>query len=533
MKTQPYLGIVALLLSSAGLAGGELLFENFDSYAPDTSLSDVPGWTKLEGVAAVGGSISTQRSMSAPCAVELPKPPGSPLATKAIAAFTNFSYTYRRTNGFILRAAAYLYRTNNHQVISMELGHGTNTIIQVTFRTNYQMVAGNYTSSTLSVTGRYEDIQFLYDVSNNIASLFYNGSNIMPWRGIGTPVSTQFNLLAFKRLSSLAGTEGLVLFDNARVEAIPASTLGWWRFEQAEPPLHSDSRAYVTEQTGRFLADSHYDSFETGSWDRLWTAESEVHNARAIGEPRHFFRQVREASIAAGNWTLESILRIDPGTTTFCIFDWAHTVVMSSETDSWIRLSWSDSDSNLTCYLREDGRADTESQYYSALGPLPADGEWHHAAIVKSGNLLETYVNYELLGYQDLSVNGYADGGYVFRTNRSYKACVGAVLSGAAAAGSGVHIDEVRFSARALADHELLQIPAAHFLAPPTNAFSLSWTFCMQTRPLYRYYLEMTTNLSAVSPAWTALTDWWASNFVSRMTIPRPTSANAAFRLRR
>ncbi len=62
-------------------------------------------------------------------------------------------------------------------------------------------------------------------------------------------------------------------------------------------------------------------------------------------------------------------------------------------TNSAILIGWIvDGDAQLRAWIR-DGDNGSSSEEFHNLGHVPADGDWHHVAVVKRGTTLEGYLD--------------------------------------------------------------------------------------------------------------------------------------------
>ncbi len=502
-QTIPLLLAFALVTSSAS---AELMHETFDTYALG-AVSNQPGWESAPTIAVVTAS----NPMSSPNALELfdiaAEPPGI-----ISAGYTNFSYTYRGTNHSVIRAAFDFYRDDTNDAVGAYLElEGDQRLLLVTKNGTVRLNAID--TGTPFITGRYVHVAFYYDMSNNRAAVDYDHIRILDWTDAGGTVSTQFNTLRLARTVQGLGAGGFALFDNIVVESFPADTVVWWRFDACESNILADV-------TGRFEPMVQYGlgrQLEPSVSDPLYAGE-DVRNPHSFRYPWTRSTTNRQGMITFSNWTVECLLRLEPGVPNSSIIDWGTGFGGSTVTNTHIGMSWNRTSTNLQFHLRDGDGDSFSTDYIHPAGRVAADDRWHHVAAVKSGNWLNVYVNYEPAYAGQLET--VARDTYIFDTNSAIRCGVG--LSGGNSATTQTVYDEVRLTARALSTHEFLQLGQPWIVDGECGTEAPIWDLEVVTISGKTYRLDI--GYSSDGPgSWTEITNFVATSHTEQVSFDAPT----------
>ncbi len=514
--------LLGLFLGASLQSDGEFLYEGFESLDVGQSVGQLQGWGTL------GGSdvdcVASSNHVFQGCRALSTTDQGTLVEKWSSAAFTNFSCVYRATNHPIIRMSVMLYRTNNSQVVRLGLGHGTNLQVWAGSSTaKSAIVVNNYTTGVNFVTGRFVNLTLLYNMAENRTALEYDGVNIMPWRSVGSSVSTQFNLFAVRRHIpafdlSIAGE---VTLDAVTVETFPAATEAWFRFED-------DAHDQITEHTGSFRPAPLYFTgfFAPCAWSQLKIENDVVHN-------RNAYRNAISADISRNaltnfflnNWTLEFLASIDDSETTAIsrlLFEITTSEPAMTATNAQISIIWA-TNQFLYASLRKD-RCDLPGGLHNIpqAVPLPADHRWHHIAFVRSGQYLETYLDYELYRYVELTLP-ISDGSYHLTTNHY------AVL-GDVDYTHNSSMDEIRLTGRALAPDEFLSINGAAFMGN-LRLEGTNFHACVEQRDHTGHRIEINTN-NLAGNSWATWHTYTATGTTQDISFGLPTVPHSAIRLR-
>lgn len=375
-------------------------------------------------------------------------------------------------------------------------------------------------------TQMYAQITVHYNMDDNEVCLDYAGERILDWTDAGGSVNTQFNTFGISRLSAGAGTEGKVYFDNVVVETFLDSTVAWWRFEE-------DTGSTSSEQLGRFApaAIIGYSSEKVrSSSNPLHTGESDVANRFARSQPILEPMTNEVGSIVMTNWTLEAVIRVitnDPSYYNSQIISWGTGI--GEDTNTFISCSWQSDEAGVALTLHDSDPIPSGWDYVWAIeNSLPADGKWHHFAMVKTGSTVVVHIDYTALSTNNLDSK--ANGTYIFDTQS--RVTIGKALNNGNTSDPGHIFDEVRLSSRALTPNEFLHLGRPLFRNVPDNPGSPTWNFDVWTIPNEEYAIETTDDLAGPS-GWHIDEVFTASNHISVISTPQPTETNGFLRLLR
>ena len=432
------------LLTAANAA--ELLWQDFDS-APTGSVAALPGWSRAAWLGGITGRVDDiNYSWSDPQILELPWN-----ATASSAVYTNFNSTYTTNEHPVIRCSAKLVTLNTNAYFQLGL-RNSSTGARLAFEgTNgYGTFGFLYRDSVFIplVNDRFVDVTFFYNRSNNHYRLDYDFTNRLAWttNGESGVRVTNFNQFVVARPGGTAGTTGSFLVDDVSVETFPPHVWAWWR-------CTADPNRRVVEQLGSFasaLRDPFSDADRPGSCDPVWDGTADFHNA---GSTRQLAADTAAAAVPlppTTNWTLETVVRMDPAVANTAFFDWS-TNFGHNATSAWIQVGYN---SNGYVYVNlRDARQDNVSYINLALRDYAPNGRWQHLAVVKSNAQLALYVDYQLVTNRTLVPP--ATGAYAFDT--ASRATLGRALNNSNVADANTLFDEIRFSAKALAPAEFLQ----------------------------------------------------------------------------
>lgn len=315
-------------------------------------------------------------------------------------------------------------------------------------------------------TGVFRRLSFSYDTSQNRATLFYDGTNLLPWTDLGGSVATQFNRLAVQRLNGDDPADNLYV-DSISVNSFPRHTYAWWRMDDWDiERLEKGNPSPLGDALNRFPQDRvGYDSPNAGESRSSWVhdAEGDVHNRHSYQHAIWGPGKNLQHTPLFTNWTVEAVLRLREGVLSKTFFAWGRPGPTAS-TKAWIRFGTMGSTNQLTASLRDGQQSFDSYDYLTNLGEFPNDDQWHHVAAVKSGSTLTTYVDYQPLATLPLN---YGQQTYYFDTNTLSQCTIGFSLNGGNAFYSKDLCDEVRFSFEALPPEEFLQSGDPIWTSPP------------------------------------------------------------------
>lgn len=518
-----------LLLITAIMVCAEYLHDSFETYPEHAYISVYDGWSTL-GELGRTGIIITHPVSSGSQAMELPYAAGTTLFNRrALAGYTDFIHPNPTNSHPVIRASVMLYRQNLNQQVSMNLGNRSNQV--VTVKSNLQrtrIVVNSYTTAVNFVVGEYANLTLYYDIDQHLASLDYAGTNIMPWRSVGSSSTNTLNAFSLRRDSVGLGTEGMVAFDEVVVETFPRHTWAWWRFER-------ETYRMIPDRTGRFLPSERPSPGSTSrwvqpSWNMLSVKGQPYHNRQALQQFHTSTLLVPTQETGIQNfWTLEMIVKIAPAQdATVSLFEWGEPNEPQQSTNSWIAVQW-EADSNLRLNLREMSRPDTNRETKLFTNVLPADDRWHHLAVVKSGSQLRMYVDYDFLVIHDLG--DAADDLYAFNTTS--RSVIGQRMQPGATtsrSSENTSADEIRFSWDALGKEDFLQLDQPYLSENVSIQPTTPWYLYAATQPLKYYQAE--TRVLGPSSQWSPNgARFYATRLFSRIPINMPGNRAVAFRL--
>jgi len=496
-------GLLIVVLS-ASLARGELLSESFDEFLLGP-ITNHPGWedNRVALVSnAVPGLVDNTQPYSGGNALELPWAPDYIGRTNfTIAAYTNFHHVWRWSNNPIIRVSLMLYQETDDINIGVSL-HDDNGSSDVTFQCDTNtgtVVFQGVPTGVPIITGRYINIAFLYDMTNNDWALNYNWTNIVPWSGVDASSITQFNRIVLGRFFESAATEGGVWIDDLFIDVFPKPTWAWWRF--GCPAMNR-----IVEELDHFYP-TNKNTYNThlgqGYTDPLYDGEHDMRNAGATHYPRTSRMDTALPTPVMSNWTVEAIYKVSEGHNNFSIFAWG-AGAGTSDTNTLINIGYATSMNAFYVNLRDmDEMSTTYQAMYLPASIVRLDSCWHHVAVVRRGSQLICYTDY-VPSYTN-GITAAADGNYRFGTN--CVSVIGMTLNNGNFA-TNVWYDEIRFSTRALDTTEFLQVgqPVITTLTPGAP----DWTFDVLTISGKTYRAATYTNI------FTAADAVEVTNFVAR-----------------
>ncbi len=514
MKTVRLSLILSLALSSAASAA-ELLWTDFDS-SPTGSVAALPGWSRAAWLGGLTGRVDNINYSHSPSNIlEL-----TWNATASSAVYTNFTSTYTTNEHPVIRCSAKLVTINTNAYFQLGLRNSASGALLAFEGTNgYGTFGFLYRDSIFIplVNDRFVDVTFFYNRSNNHYRLDYDFTNRLAWatNGESGVRVTNFNQFVVTRPAGTASTTGSFLVDDVSIETFPPHVWAWWRCT-LEPG------ARFVEQLGSFkpaFRAGVANAEVPGSSDPVWDGAGDVHNSGAL---RHLQAGPAEAALplpASTNWTFETAFRMAPavGNTTF--FDWS-TNLGHNATSAWIQIGYS-TNGYIYANLRDSQQGDTTYVNLSLRDFFPS-GRWQHLAVVKSNANLTLYVDYQLVTNRVLTSP--ADGSYAFST--ASRASLGIALNGGNPVFADTSLDEIRFSAKALAPVEFLQPGQPLVVAIDNSPTNATWEITAKCILGQSYRLE-TSPSCAPSAIWqpipgTTFTSTYSFHFLNvSNTVPK------------
>ena len=507
---------LCLTLGSAAYAS-ELLWNNFDTAATG-SVANLAGWTRpawLPGT--LTAQVSAAQAYSPSNSLDFPWH-----ATGSTAACTNFNSIYNPTNEHpVIRCSAKLFTANSNAYCLFGLRNsGTGALLSFAATNGYGTFGAETHDAVFVplVTGRYTDVTFFYNRSNNYYRLDYDYTNRVPWTtnnsGTGI-VHTQFNEFVAARLNGTATNTGDFRLDNVRVETFPPHVWAWWRCDDTGP-------AFV-EQLGTFLPTQKNEwtnIVRTGSSDPVFDGQGDFHNEAAMRRlyvpPAACVRPVAPVT----NWTVEVAFRMEPGQPNVCFVDWGKRVGFDTN-GAWLAFGYVQSLQTFYCNLRDAEQADSnyEQTYLGAFSP---NGRWHHVALVKVSSVLSVYLDYQQITNVTLTT-GNADGTYAFDTLS--RAAIGQALNNGNACGEQTLIDEVRVSGRDLTRAEFLQPGQPLFVDILNSALENPWQVAIKGILGRTYRLEASP-VSGPGAAWSPVATATVASTFTSFDVPSAAGTN-------
>ena len=507
-----------LLLFPISAPATEFVFQDFDS-SPLGSVTNTPGWTVYGSLNALTGRVTNVNAYSQPNCLELQQPPGGAVSN-TLAIYTNLLVRYPGSGNPIMRFSTMLYRqpTNGWQNMFISLMSKGAMNLSITTDPGDGTIRFNHIGGFDVDTGvrfasnRYANLTLLYNVSNNLVALDYDGTNILPWTSAGGITETQVDSVVVGRMHTGAAVERAVLFDDFNLVSFPDGVWAWWRFEEG-----SGNR--VAEQLGHFSMTN--DLYPTSSWvpamNDLYYDGDDVHNRYGLKHPATRPIPQNVNTPAFSNWTVEVIFRALPASSgSFDFFDWG-VGSAGVTTNSWISFGWQLSSSNLFFSLRDAHQPTANGDYIPNMGFVRPDGCWHHVAGVKQGDQLTTYIDY--LATATNTLNLFASSGYYFETNAWIS--IGQSLSSGNSASTNVSFDEIRITTHALSPKNFLLPSRPVILSMPADPQATNWSFRAQTPDGKTNRVYLATN--AMAGAQKELTSFVSTGIFNSFTVAAPT----------
>lgn len=436
-------------------AGAQYLDEDFDAL-PAGPISSQPGWESSYNSLPVilSGAVTNVHPWSGSKSVLLaPVTSGLLLGTRV--QYTNFQSSASEGLGPVVRASAWIYRDNLNDALTVRLDHdGQGQILVGTDVADGSIVLSNavsgisWDSDYAWATGRYAHMVIRYDFTNNTTSLDYDGQTLVEWMSMGGSAPTWLNRFGVFRPYA-AASSGMVLVDSMTVEGFPANTYAWWRFDEVDAHHAEDhvGSLFVSRAAHTLVTNA------PPSEESLLCETRDVTNRRAW----QWFSTSNTwvtRRFNATNWTLEAIVHLTtnsqpgllvletstPSANTNSVIEW---FVMESATGHMVMAN-----------LRDGEETGNACDSYGNLGVVPADGQWHHLALVKNSGSLYSYVDYSVVS--QTAARSRSAGGYRF--NITAKVSIGKDLLGTVLlSGPDDRIDELRISRAALSASKFLR----------------------------------------------------------------------------
>lgn len=511
-----------LFLGPAIRSPAAFLEEGFEHLSVGQSAGDLPGWTVLRS-GDVACSADSNRVFEGSRALDVPFQ-GSPVEDRwSSAAFTNFTGQYAPTSHPVIRMSLMLYRENIMQSVTIGMGRGTNLIVWVGSNPlRNAIVVNNHTTAVNFVTGRFASLHLLYDMAENKAALEYDGVNVMPWQAVGSAVCTQFNLFAVRRVTPRADitAQGDVALDLVSVETFPAQTRAWFRFED-EGPLK------LIEHTGSFLPGTlHFTGyFEPGPWSELKGGNGATRNRSARRNFLAYDAAMARSTMILNDWTLEFLMRIDPseknglGTPVFELEPPGSPMTASNAV---IAVNWSTNEFMNVALRMDNCPLPGQLHNLPNFVPLPADGRWHHVALVRISGAVQAYLDYELYNSATLEAD-VSDGSYHPTPEHT-------LSMGRAGMTTNCSLDEVRLTAWALEPGEFIAVNGPAF-AGGWRAEGTNLQVRVEQFDHVSYLVQINTN-QLEGNGWQTWYTYAATGTTQVITFGRPPGPGHILRLR-
>ncbi|MFH0881256.1 MAG: hypothetical protein V2A34_16205, partial [Lentisphaerota bacterium] len=335
------------------------------------------------------------------------------------------------------------------------------------------------------------------------------------------PKLTNFNKFYVSRMAD-ENSEGLVLVDNAHVEAFPTNVVAWWRFDEYDLRYADDAvGSYFPERRGKNWATN-----ANPADSRIYSDGEDVPNYEGRGG-FIYTNMVLWRPIQLGtNWTLEAFVGRNAGSNATQLIALGEYVDGEADTNALISVSIR---TNLVveCLLRDSGSTDNQGDYFGSLFTVPGDQAWHHLALVKSGAVLRCYLDYSLVSSNAMTSD--SDGEYMLRADHS-KVNLGMSFDLGSITTRDTEADEIRLSSAALPPSKFLHVSSPRILSiVPRDAGGWYMFFESPFHP--NYDIEAIADLGGGS--WADTTAFVVTTgHISRVTVPT-LPEGAAFRLRR
>ena len=490
--------IVITALFALPVAAGELLRETFDDVEAG-SITNLPNWS----VIVTAPTISTARPYSSPHALELR--PVTTDRTGAIASnFLALYPTNQPTEHPVIRVSAkfFLPHTNVHLQFGLR-DEQSQRFFYFVITNGLAKFRSHDTGVTLP-TGAYFNVTFHLNRSNTQARLDINNTNLINWGEHTSGVNgARFNQLVIFREPHPSQDQQSVFVDDIRVDTFLPHVLAWWRLDDAMTPFADQLGAFhsptnVSLGTSLVTPNNHpYHPLHDGVDDRA--------NETVMQWPLSPFLACALTSPAFSDWTLESIFRHDPAQTANMFFNWG-TGIGSNTERSYISFS-QHSIYQLCATLRDAHQTTTDKDWLPYLAAYTPDARWHHAAMVKDGTNLYTYLDYQLISVTNLS--SAASGVYIFDTNSVAR--IGQALNHGNPSHPQDRYDQIRLSRTALTPRQFLQPARPLILAPTQSALDPHWQLTVKTIQGRKYQIETTGVLANI---------FWAPYYNFTATAP-------------
>ena len=502
------LGVSFLFISSAR---AELLAEFFDEFEMG-AITNQEEWTAFSN--SLSGIVTNTQAHSGAQSVLLPVPPGNPAeTTSSMLLSAPDAYVWSTNDHPVFRISAQIFCERRDQTVTLSGEYNQNEKLQVVLDGTSGHVHLDGTDTGISfVTNKFVDVVLYYNMSTDQASLDYNGTNIQTWVDMSGSVATQFNEIGVSRESG----SGAVYVDDLFVEVFPASTVGWWRFEEG-----SGSR--TAERTGRFPATSlsiwnGHKEWQEASTDLGYTGREDIPMQHAFSGPNLDTVTNTLSTIVMTNWTFEGVLKIQPEADFNAQFISTGVGWGFNTTNSYLSISWQSDHSNLSVSVHDNGQSTTDSDWVNNYdAKIPADGDWHHFAVVKTNDLIITY-----LDYRPMTTNGLtsiASGVYEFGSDSVVR--IGVTLNNANDASEYHFFDEIRLSSGVLETKEFLQASRPFIETFPTGSPGSTLEYTFMSIPGFNYHLQYTSGLGEPT-VWSNSTATSATDHISSLSMPRP-----------
>ncbi|HOW98353.1 MAG TPA: hypothetical protein P5567_05405 [Kiritimatiellia bacterium] len=509
-----------MVATAAACSAQDFMCETFDGYllGPVSSYS---GWGQTNDPPILTNTqpaqVTNVRPATSPNSLLFAPPSAGKQCTLAMYTNLNAYYSYTDPNHPVLRTSFMLYKENARQNFAFLQGLA-NTEMGLLTDTNDGTIIVNATDTGIPfVTGRYAEVVYLYNMSNNDSCVQYDGTNIADWTGADAPSLTQIVYTAFYRLPDPYAGAPLYV-DQVHVDKPTPGTVAWWRFDTAGTNSAGDHAGLFKAARLVSMDTTPKPPASTPLYDG-WQDRSDAQGRRSFKlDELNPWRDTGKMP----EWTLEAIMAAEPGAvdlpSNFQLLHWGTGIGGGSSTNSEINFVWLRLTGQFSAYLRDAQQTNNSIQYLTPLGRMPADGQWHHVAFVKTGSWLHVYTDYRpTIQYPlDAASTGY----YSFAT--SSHAGIGVSLNNGNHANTNQWLDELRFTARALPSSEFLQWGQPLMVSAPDPA-APSWNLDVLSISGRTYNVQ--TAPSPGSSTWSdVLPGAIATGHYSTLTIPATTN---------
>lgn len=515
-------GLFFAVFLSVSSVQGELLYEFFDEFAMG-AITNQAEWTTEPN--SVPGIVTNTQAHSIGQSVLLPVPPGSPSETTSSLLFSApDAYVWSPSDHPVFRVSTRIFCERTDQTVTLSGGYNGSKKLQVVLDGTSGHIYLDGTDTGVSVvTQEFADVVLYYNMSTDQASLDYNGTNVQTWVDVSGSVATQFNEVGVSRESG----SGAVYVDDLFVEIFPASTVGWWRFEEG-------SGERVAERTGRYPSTAcniwnHHKEWQEPAVDLAYNGREDIPNLHAFSGPNLDIVTNTLSTVVMTNWTFEGVVKIHPEAGSNAQLIHMGVGLGHNTTNSQIAISWQSGSSNLSASVRDNDQSTTDTDYlWNDDAKLPADGDWHHFAVIKTNNLLITY-----LDYQPTTTNGLTfKGSGVYEFGPESVARIGRTLNHGNSATEYHFFDEIRLSSGVLEPKEFLQSARPFIEECPDDYTAAVWLYQFSSIPGFDYRLQYTDQLDDPT-LWTDGSMVSATNHMTSVTLPRQSGQSAFVRVLR